>query len=110
MAGLIFGCARSMESADEYGTGGLRVYDLSVACRGGEGRARAGREAAVRLREHPPRHGLALLVERGYRARRRSSDDHQNPRVADREGLGGGEGDALLYVSRHPGAADRERR
>ena len=39
-----------------------------------------GRAAAVRLRQYPARHGFVLLVAGRNRARRRSGDDHQNPR------------------------------
>src|SRR5262249_60755058 len=45
----------------EHGARGLRLYDLSLDCRGGAGRARTRRAASVRVRRRPPRHDLALL-------------------------------------------------
>src|SRR5262245_41268659 len=50
--------------AYEHGTRGVRLYDLSLYCRGGGSGTGAGRTAARRLRQYPPWHGVALLVER----------------------------------------------
>src|SRR5215467_12187381 len=84
--------ARRPGDVYEYGTRGVRLYDLSLNCRGGGGRPRAGRAAAMRLRQYPAGYGVLLLVERGGRAGRGSRNDHQNPRLAQWPGFGGDQG------------------
>ena len=88
---------------------GVRLYDLSLPCRGGADRQGGAGEAARGLREHPAGHDLALLVAGRDRARRGGRDDHQDPRLARRGRAGGREGAALLRHAGHPGAADRGR-
>src|ERR1700730_9204648 len=58
-----------------YGTCATRLYDLSLDCRGGAGRALHRGATAGRLRQHPARHGVALLVAGRDRARRGGRDD-----------------------------------
>src|SRR5579864_7327532 len=92
------------------GTRGVRLYDLSIHCRGGGGRPRPGRAPIMRLRQHPSRHGLVVLVAGQDRPRRRSGDDHKDPRLACGSRARRGPADALLHHPGHTRAADRERR
>src|SRR4029078_6856554 len=90
----------------EYGARSPRLYDVSLDCRGGAGRARSWRTALVRLREHSSRHGFALLVAGCGRAWRGSGDDHQDPRLARRAWWYRREGDAFLQHRRGSGPCD----
>src|SRR5262245_18608746 len=94
----------------EHGARGLRLYYLSLRCRGGAGRPRAGRAPSVRLRQHPSRHDLVLLVAGRGRAWRGSGDDREDPQLARRARQHGGEGDAQLHHAGDPGDPARERR
>src|SRR5580700_4980564 len=64
----------------------------------------------MRLRQHPSRHGLALLVAGQDRSRRRGGDDHKDPRLACGSRTRRGPADALLHHACHTRAADRKRR
>src|SRR6202049_2342887 len=94
----------------QYGTRGVRLYDLSVHCRGGSCRLRPGRAPLMRLRQHSSRHGLVILVAGQDRSRRRGGDDHKDPRLACGSRARRGPADALLHYACHTRAADRERR
>src|SRR5580700_7246541 len=94
----------------QYGARGVRLYDLSIHCRGGDCGPRPGRAPVMRLRQYPSRHGLVVLVAGQDRSRRRSGDDHKNPRVPCRGGARRGPADALLHHACHTRAADRDRR
>src|SRR5262245_50378803 len=94
----------------EHGARGLRLYYLSLHCRGGANRPRAGRAPPVRLRQHPSRHDLVLLVAGCGRTRGGSGDDREDPQLARRARELGGEGDAQLHHAGDPGDPARERR
>src|SRR4029077_18657049 len=94
----------------QYGTRGVRLYDLSIHCRGGGRGPRPGRAPLMRLRQHPSRHGLVVLVAGQDRPRRRSGDDHKDPRLACGSRPCGGPADALLHHACHTRAAGRDRR